>query len=61
MSDPPDKRQLHAGSVDINALQTTINNHRTMINYLINNTINTTVMSDAIIDHHTRTLPILAS
>jgi hypothetical protein len=61
MSNQRDKRQVHAGSVDINALQTTINDHRTMINYLINNTINTTVMSNAIMDHHSNTLPILAS
>jgi short subunit dehydrogenase-like uncharacterized protein len=61
MSNQRDKRQVHAGSVDINALQTTINDHRSMINYLINNTINTTVMSNAIMDHHTNTLPILAS
>jgi hypothetical protein len=61
MSNKRNKRHGHAGSVDINALQTTINDHRTMINYSINNTINTTAISNTIIDHHTNTLPIRAS
>ncbi|CAF5229127.1 unnamed protein product, partial [Rotaria magnacalcarata] len=31
------RRDSNAGNLDIHALQTTINDHRTMINYLINN------------------------
>ncbi|CAF1306788.1 unnamed protein product [Rotaria sordida] len=55
------KRQVDAGSVDIKALQTIINDHRTMINYLVNNSINATFVSDAISTHHTQKGPILSS
>ncbi|CAF1506335.1 unnamed protein product [Adineta steineri] len=55
------KRNTDAGNVDIHALQTTINDHRTMINYLINNSINATYVSDAITNHHSKTGPILNS
>jgi hypothetical protein len=55
------KRNTDAGNVDIHALQTTINDHRTMINYLINNSINASFVSDAILDHHSKTGPIFSS
>ncbi|CAF4766413.1 unnamed protein product [Rotaria sp. Silwood2] len=55
------KRQVDAGSVDVHALQTTINDHRTMINYLINNSINATFVSDAISTHYSGSGPILTS
>ncbi|CAF1255999.1 unnamed protein product [Rotaria sp. Silwood1] len=55
------KRQLDAGRVDVYALQTTVNDHRTMINYLINNSINATYVSGAISDHHSKSFPILTS
>ncbi|UJR29609.1 hypothetical protein I4U23_017157 [Adineta vaga] len=55
------KRNTDAGNLNIHALQTTINDHRTMINYLINNSINATFVADAINDHHTKTGPILSS
>ena len=58
------KRDTNAGSVDIHALQTTVNDHRTMINYLINNSItaiNATYVGDAIYNHHSKTPPILTS
>ena len=47
--------------IDMKALQATINDHRTIINYLVNNTVNTTVLQSAILDHHTNTFPILTS
>lgn len=56
-----EKRDTTSGNVDVYALQSTINNHRSMINYLTNNTVNFTVMSEAIYDHHTRTGPIFTS
>ncbi|CAF5107995.1 unnamed protein product, partial [Rotaria sp. Silwood1] len=55
------KRQLDAGRVDVYALQTTVNDHRTMINYLINNSINATYVSGAISDHHSKSFPILTT
>jgi len=55
------KRNTDAGNMDIHALQTTINDHRTMINYLINNSINASFVSDAILDHHSKTGPIFSS
>ncbi len=55
------KRNPDAGNLDIHALQTTINDHRTMINYLINNSINATYVGDAISSHHSKTGPILSS
>ncbi|CAF3589124.1 unnamed protein product [Rotaria socialis] len=56
------KRQVvDAGTVNVHALQRTANDHRTLINYLINNSINATIMSDAIITHHSKTGPILSS
>ncbi|CAF3876490.1 unnamed protein product [Rotaria sordida] len=55
------KREVNAGSVDVYSLQSTINDHRTMINYLINNSINATYVAGAISDHHTKSFPILTS
>jgi hypothetical protein len=46
------KRDVTAGSIDIHALQTTFNDHRTMIEYLINNAINATFVAEAINNHH---------
>ncbi|CAF3329348.1 unnamed protein product [Rotaria socialis] len=45
----------------INAIHGTINEHRTMINYLINNTVNATFVTDAIGDHHSNTRPQFTS
>lgn len=55
------KRNTDAGNLNVHALQTTINDHRTMINYLINNSINATFVADAISSHHSKTGPILSS
>lgn len=55
------KRNTDAGNLDVHALQTTINDHRTMINYLINNSINATYVADAISNHHSKTGPIFSS
>ncbi len=55
------KRNTDAGTMDIHALQTKINDHRTMINYLINNSINATFVVHAINNHHSETGPILTS
>jgi len=55
------KRDTVAAGVDIHALQTTINDHRTMINYLINNTVNATYVANAITDHHSGTGPFITS
>ena len=55
------KRYVTAGNIDVHALQTTINNQQTMINYLFNNSINTTNVADAIDKHHSRTGPTLKS
>lgn len=45
----------------INAIHATINDHRNMINLLVNNSINATFVTDAIRDHHTGTPPVLTS
>lgn len=50
-----------SGNIDVRALQTTINDHRTMINYLVNNSINATYVTEAIRDHHSSAGPILSS
>lgn len=56
------KRNTDAsGNIDVYALQTTINDHRTMINYLINNSINATYVNNAILDHYSKTGPIFSS
>ncbi|CAF2048211.1 unnamed protein product, partial [Rotaria magnacalcarata] len=49
------RRDSNAGNLDIHALQTTINDHRTMINYLINNSMNATYVTNAISSHHSNT------
>lgn len=45
----------------INALNGVINEHRTMINYLLNTSINATFLKDSITDHHEGTGPSLRS
>ena len=55
------KRDTNGGNFDIHAIQTTINDHRTMINYLVNNSINATFVAEAISSHHSKTGPILTS
>jgi Sec-independent protein translocase protein TatA len=45
------KRDVDGGTIDIKALQTTINDHRVMIEYLFNNTINGSVLADALHNH----------
>jgi hypothetical protein len=46
---------------DIRTLQATINEHRSMLNYLINNCVNSNYVSDAIKYHHSKTGPVLTS
>lgn len=46
-----ERRDVNAGTNDIKALQTTINDHRVMIEYLINNTINQTVLTTTVYNH----------
>lgn len=53
--------EIDGGQIDIKALQTTINDHRTMINYLVNNSINATYISTAFKDHHIETGPLWKS
>jgi len=55
------KRDVNAGTNDIRALQTTVNDHRSMIEYLINNSINATFVSEAINHYHNSTAPTLTS
>ena len=57
---PRNKRQVHAGDFDIKAIQTTVNDHRTMIEYLFNNSINETILANALYDH-SRTTPSITS
>jgi hypothetical protein len=54
------KRDVDGGSIDIKALQTTINDHRIMIEYLFNNTINETFLAD-VLYNHSRMRPSLTS
>jgi hypothetical protein len=42
------RRDIDAGSIDIKALQTTINDHRIMIEYLFNNSINETFLGQTL-------------
>jgi hypothetical protein len=44
-------REINAGSIDITDLQTTINDHRIMIEYLFNNSINQTLLAEALYNH----------
>lgn len=53
-------RDVATASIDVNALQATINDHRIMIEYLVNNTINATYVTQAINNHQTRG-PIVSS
>jgi hypothetical protein len=55
------KRDVAGDTTNVHALVSTINDHRTMIEYLINNTMNTTYVTQAITNHHSRTGPILSS
>ncbi|CAF1440438.1 unnamed protein product [Adineta ricciae] len=55
------RRDVNNGNFDVHAIQTTINDHRVMINYLINNSINATFVDDAISTYHSKTGPILTS
>ena len=57
---PRNKRQMHAGDFDIKAIQTTVNDHRTMIEYLLNNSINETILANALYDY-SRTTPSITS
>ena len=56
-----DAAAVSASNIDVKALQATINDHRTMINYLVNNSINATYVTDAVKDHHIETGPIFRS
>jgi hypothetical protein len=55
------KRDINGGNLDIHAIQTTVNDNRVMINYLINNSINATFVADAIETYHSKTGPIFTS
>jgi hypothetical protein len=55
------KRNDDTNNIDIRALQATIVNHNNMINYLINNTVNATYVTNAYIDQHTKTGVIVSS
>jgi hypothetical protein len=63
------KREDNPSSIShVYALQSTINDHRTiiddhrkMINYIMNNTINITQLNDYYAEQHTKTLPIWKS
>ena len=46
------KRFLGGGDNQINALSSIINDHRTMINYMMNTSVNATFVKDSISDHH---------
>ena len=54
------KRDVDAGNTDIKALQSTINDHRVMIEYLFNSSINETILAKALSDH-SRTAPSFRS
>ncbi|CAF3770392.1 unnamed protein product, partial [Rotaria sp. Silwood1] len=55
------RRDVDPNTIDIKAIHATVNDHRTMINYLINNSVNTTMLGEAILDHHRKAGPILSS
>ncbi|CAF2782327.1 unnamed protein product [Rotaria sp. Silwood2] len=55
------RRDVDPNKIDIKAIHATVNDHRTMINYLINNSVNTTMLGEAILDHHSKAGPILSS
>ena len=44
-------RDVNAGNTDIHAIQTTVNDHRVMIEYLVNNSINQTFLANALYNH----------
>ncbi|CAF1688632.1 unnamed protein product [Adineta ricciae] len=48
------RRDVVGGSIDAKALQNTINDNRIMIEYLFNNTINHTILADALLKHTNR-------
>ncbi|CAF1132922.1 unnamed protein product [Adineta steineri] len=52
---------VNAGTTDIHALQTIINDQCTMISNLINNSVNATFVANAIYNYHSKTGPILTS
>lgn len=53
-------RQIDSGNLDIKAIQTTVNDHRSMIQYLFNNTINQTILMQQLYKQ-TQTPPSLSS
>ncbi|CAF0796223.1 unnamed protein product [Adineta steineri] len=55
------KRDQTAGKIDIKALQATVNDHRSMINVMMNNSMNATFIDAAFINSQKRTGPILTS
>jgi hypothetical protein len=59
-NDDRTKRNVDSGSLDLKALQTTINDHRAMIEYLFKNIINESVLADAL-HNHSRIGPSLTS
>ena len=55
------KRDVHnTGTVDIHALQTTVNDHHTLINYIINNSLNTSFLAEAVNRHNAKRPPMLS-
>ena len=54
------KRDTHnTGTVDIHALQTTVNDHHTLINYIINNSLNTSFLTEAVNRQNAQRPPML--
>ncbi len=54
------RRQIDSGNLDIKAIQTTVNDHRNMIQYLFNNSINQTILMQELYKH-SRTPPSVTS
>jgi hypothetical protein len=47
--------------MDIKAIQATINDHRTMISNIINNSINSSNIQQAVLNHYSNTAPVCNS
>jgi hypothetical protein len=51
---------IASGTVDIHALQTTVNDHHTLINNIVNNSLNTSILADAINRHNAQRPPMFS-
>ena len=55
------KRDVHtSGTIDIHALQTTVNDHHTLINNIVNNSLNTSFLADAVNRHNAQRPPVFS-